>query len=53
LIQRFAAAVLHHLFEKAPDCLYAVQQTVKFRQLSLGQLLPAFRRPAGIAEAEE
>jgi hypothetical protein len=35
LIERFAAAVLHHLFQKAPDCLYAVHQIVEFRELSL------------------
>jgi hypothetical protein len=53
LIERFAAAGLHHLYQKAPDGLYTVHQIVEFRELSLRQLLPAIRGPSDIAEAEE
>jgi hypothetical protein len=53
LIERFAAAVLHHLYQKAPDGPYTVHQIVEFRELSLRQLLPAIRDPSDIAEAEE
>jgi hypothetical protein len=41
LIQRIAAAVLHHFLEQAPDFPYPVHQNVKFCEFSLRQLLPA------------
>jgi sulfur transfer protein SufE len=53
LIEGFAAAVLRHLYQKAPDGLYTVHQIVEFRELSLRQLLPSIRGPSDIAEAEE
>jgi hypothetical protein len=53
LIQRFAAAVLRHFFQKAPDSFYSVHQIVEFRELSLGQLQPALGSPSGLAEPEE
>jgi len=53
LIQRLAAAILHHLFQQAPDRLYPARQIVEFRELPSGQLPPTLRSPRGIAEAEE
>jgi len=53
LIERFAAAVLHHLSQELPDCLYAVHSIVEFLELSLGELPPPNRSPSDSAEAEE
>jgi hypothetical protein len=40
LIQSFALAVLHHLFQQAPHGLYSVHQTVEFSEFSLGKRAP-------------
>jgi hypothetical protein len=53
LIQCLAAAILHHLFQQAPDRLYPRRQIVEFRELSARQLLPTLRSPRGMPEAEE
>jgi len=34
-LQSFTAAILHHLFQQAPHCLYPIHQTIEFRELSL------------------
>jgi len=53
LLQSVAAAVLRHLFQKAPHRFYPNHQTVEFRELFPRQGLPAFRGASDIAETEE
>jgi hypothetical protein len=42
LIESVAAAVLHHLSQQVPHCLYPIHQIVQLCKLSQGQLVPPF-----------
>jgi hypothetical protein len=53
LIQRLAAAIVHHLFQQSPHRLYPARQIVEFGELSSGQFPPTLRSPRGPPEAEE
>lgn len=53
LIQRFAVALLHHLFQQAPHGFYPIHQAVEFCEFLPGERPPPFRSPGDIAETEE
>jgi hypothetical protein len=53
LIQRFALALLHHLFQQAPHGFYPIHQGVEFREFLPGESSPAFRSPGDVTETEK
>jgi hypothetical protein len=53
LIQSFATAVSHYLFQQAAYVPYVVRQRIELRQLSLRQSLPSHGSLRDVAETEE
>lgn len=53
LIQRFAVAFLHHVFQQALHGFYPLHQMVKFREFLAGEGSPSLRGSSDIAETEK
>src|SRR5713101_2944631 len=53
LIQGFASALRHQLFEHASHCFYSIHQIIQLRKLSLGERSPAFPSASDVAETKE
>src|SRR5215469_17384327 len=53
LIQGVAPTLRHQLLEQPSHHLYSIDQMLQFRELSLRERPPAFRRAGNIAETKE